>query len=74
MQDKINGIFIRKIDEGKRFLFGNIRYFILCIADSKAIYASGILLTKNYIYVFIATLIFVVFGIISYKVIPYERQ
>lgn len=53
LDDKVNGTFIRSIEDDSRFLFGNIRYFVICIGEGIGIFLAGVLLDISLIYVFI---------------------
>ncbi len=55
LDDKVNGVFIRKIDTNSQFLFGNIRYFVLCVADGLGIFMSGILINYGISYIFLVS-------------------
>ncbi len=57
LDDQINGKFIRSIEDNERFLFGNIRYFILCISSSIALFLAGTLVEANIRYLFMFSMI-----------------
>jgi len=66
LDDKVNGVYIRNIKTDSQFLFGNIRYFVLCIGEGVGIYIAGILLSYSIKYLFIVAGILTIIGIIIY--------
>lgn len=66
LDDKVNGVYIRKIRTDSQFLFGNIRYFVLCIADGLGIFIAGILLDISISLLFLTSAIITIISMLVY--------
>lgn len=66
LDDKVNGVYIRSIRTDSQFLFGNIRYFVLCIADGVGVFLAGILLNISLSTLFIVSAALTLLGIFVY--------
>lgn len=68
LDDKVNGTFIREISDDSRFLFGNIRYFILNIADGIGVFIAGILFDISLSYLFFCAFLLTLISLIIFVV------
>lgn len=68
LDDKVNGTFIREISDDSRFLFGNIRYFILNIADGIGVFIAGILFDISLSYLFLCAFLLTLISLIIYVI------
>lgn len=66
LDDKVNGTFIREISDDSRFLFGNIRYFILNIADGIGVFIAGILFDISLSYLFFCAFLLTLISLVIY--------
>lgn len=48
LEDKVTGVYLRKIDTDSQFLFENIRYFIASIAEGIGVFLAGLLLLSSF--------------------------
>lgn len=67
LDDKVNGTFIREISDDSRFLFGNIRYFILNIADGIGVFIAGVLFDISLSYLFLCAFLLTVISLVIYS-------
>lgn len=67
LDDKVNGTFIREISDDSRFLFGNIRYFILNIADGIGVFMAGVLFDISLSYLFLCAFLLTVISLVIYS-------
>lgn len=67
LDDKVNGTFIREISDDSRFLFGNIRYFILNIADGIGVFLAGVLFDISLSYLFLCAFLLTVISLVIYS-------
>ena len=64
LDDKINGVYVRKIDTNSQFLFGNIRYFVLSLGEGIGTYLSGYLIQISFRSIFLGAAVFTILQII----------
>ena len=53
LEDKVTGVFLRIIDKNDQFLYGNIRYFVVCIGEGIGAFLAGVLLGFSFKYLFL---------------------
>ena len=74
LDDKVNGVYIRNIKTDSQFLFGNIRYFVLCLADGLGIFIGGYLLELNIKYVFLAAALITILATLVYTILCKSKE
>ena len=66
LEDKINGVYIRRIDTDSQFLFGNIRYFVLSLGEGIGTYLAGYLIQISFRSVFLGAAVFTLLQVILF--------
>lgn len=66
LDDKINGVYVRKIDTNSQFLFGNIRYFVLSLGEGIGTYLAGYLIQISFRSIFLGAAVFTMLQIILF--------
>lgn len=66
LDDKINGVYVRKIDTNSQFLFGNIRYFVLSLGEGIGTYLAGYLIQISFRSIFLGAAVFTILQIILF--------
>lgn len=66
LDDKINGVYVRKIDTNSQFLFGNIRYFVLSLGEGIGTYLAGYLMQISFRSIFLGAAVFTMLQIILF--------
>ena len=66
LEDKINGVYVRRIDTDNQFLFGNIRYFILSLGEGVGTYLAGYLLQMSFRSLFLGAGVFTFLQVIMF--------
>ena len=66
LEDKINGVYVRRIDTDNQFLFGNIRYFILSLGEGIGTYLAGYLLQMSFRSLFLGAGVFTFLQVIMF--------
>lgn len=66
LDDKINGVYVRKIDTNSQFLFGNIRYFVLSLGEGIGRYLAGYLIQISFRSIFLGAAVFTMLQIILF--------
>lgn len=66
LDDKINGVYVRKIDTNSQFLFGNIRYFVLSLGEGIGTYLAGYLIQISFRSIFVGAAVFTILQIILF--------
>ena len=57
LEDKVTGKFLQIIDEENQFLYGNIRYFVVCIGEGIGTFIAGILIGYSFRVLFLGAAI-----------------
>lgn len=66
LEDKINGVYVRRIDTDSQFLFGNIRYFVLSLGEGIGTYLAGYLIQISFRSIFLGAAVFTILQIILF--------
>lgn len=66
LDDKINGVYVRRIDTNSQFLFGNIRYFVLSLGEGVGTYLAGYLLQISFRSLFLGAAVFTILQIVLF--------
>ena len=60
LEDKATGSFLEEVAEENQFLFGNLRYFALCLGEGIGAFLAGVLISNSLRVVFLGAGIFIV--------------
>lgn len=66
LEDKINGVYIRRIDTDSQFLFGNVRYFVLSLGEGIGTYLAGYLIQISFRSIFLGAAVFTLLQVILF--------
>ena len=53
LEDKVTGSFVQLIDKEDQFLYGNLRYFAVCIGEGIGAFLAGVLISYSIRYLFL---------------------
>lgn len=66
LDDKVNGTYIRKVDDDCQFLFGNLRYFLLSLGEGVGTFLAGYLLQIGFGTLFLGAALFTLSQVILF--------